>query len=80
MRKNESAKVERCLRELGVRLHVIAASHLFRQGSTVVREAGGRSRHTPLLCHTMSPEDKRKIIGDVFIKVAEQAVQELNLQ
>ncbi|XP_049703918.2 GMP synthase [glutamine-hydrolyzing] isoform X1 [Helicoverpa armigera] len=80
MRKNESAKVERCLRELGVRLHVVNAAHQFRQGSTVVREAGGRSRHTPLLCHAAAPEDKRKIIGDVFIRVAEQAVHDLNLQ
>ncbi|XP_013140888.1 PREDICTED: GMP synthase [glutamine-hydrolyzing] [Papilio polytes] len=80
MRKNESAKVERSLRELGVRLHVINAAHQFRQGSTSVREAGGRARHTPLLCHTTSPEDKRKIIGDVFIRVAEQAVRDLELQ
>ncbi|KAG6447713.1 GMP synthase [glutamine-hydrolyzing] isoform X1 [Manduca sexta] len=85
MRKNESAKVERCLRELGVRLHVVNATHQFRQGSTVVRESGppgvptGRSRHTPLLCHATAPEDKRKIIGDVFIRVAEQAVHDLNL-
>ncbi|KAH9634277.1 hypothetical protein HF086_011537 [Spodoptera exigua] len=80
MRKNESAKVERCLRELGVRLHVVNAAHQFRQGSTVVREAGGRSRHTGLLCQTAAPEDKRKIIGDVFIRIAEQAVHDLNLQ
>ncbi|XP_047992162.1 GMP synthase [glutamine-hydrolyzing] isoform X1 [Leguminivora glycinivorella] len=80
MRKNESSKVERCLRELGVRLHVINASHQFRQGSTVVREAGGRTRSTPLLCHTQAPEDKRRIIGDVFIRIAEQAVRDLNLQ
>ncbi|XP_053611198.1 GMP synthase [glutamine-hydrolyzing] isoform X1 [Plodia interpunctella] len=83
MRKNESAKVERCLRELGVRLHVVNASHQFRQGSTVVLSPGpgtARMRHTPLLCHTTSPEDKRKIIGDVFIRLAEQAVRDLNLQ
>ncbi|VVD02037.1 unnamed protein product [Leptidea sinapis] len=168
MRKNESAKVERCLRELGVRLHVVNATHQtgqhsgarggrarathgpavsdrgargqatdhrgrvhegrragrtlrpdliesasslvssnaatikthhndtelvrvlrqrgrvveplkdfhkdeFRQGSTVVREAGGRVRHTGLLCQTAAPEDKRRIIGDVFMRVAEQA-------
>ncbi|CAH0720486.1 unnamed protein product, partial [Brenthis ino] len=81
MRKNESAKVERCLRELGVRLHVINAAHQFRQGSTTVREAGGRTRHTPQLCHTAAPEDKRRIIGDVFMRVAEHAVRDvLNLQ
>ncbi|XP_004923976.1 GMP synthase [glutamine-hydrolyzing] [Bombyx mandarina] len=80
MRKNESAKVERCLRELGVRLHVINAAHQFFHGSTVVRESGGWSRHAGPLCHTASPEDKRKIIGDVFIRIAEQAVHELNLQ
>ncbi|XP_045451738.1 GMP synthase [glutamine-hydrolyzing] [Melitaea cinxia] len=77
MRKNESAKVERCLRELGVRLHVINAAHQFRQGSTAVREAGGRVRHTPLLCHAAAPEDKRRIIGDVFVRVAESAVRDL---
>ncbi|XP_050664667.1 GMP synthase [glutamine-hydrolyzing] isoform X2 [Leptidea sinapis] len=80
MRKNESAKVERCLRELGVRLHVVNATHQFRQGSTVVREAGGRVRHTGLLCQTAAPEDKRRIIGDVFMRVAEQAVRDLDLQ
>ncbi|XP_059057714.1 GMP synthase [glutamine-hydrolyzing] isoform X2 [Achroia grisella] len=93
MRKNESSKVERSLRDLGVRLHVINAAHQFRQGSTVVREgsspaggggagatAGGRARHTPLLCHATAPEDKRKIIGDVFIRIAEQAVHDLHLQ
>lgn len=52
----------------------------FRQGSTMIREAGGRTRHTPLLCHATAPEDKRKIIGDVFIRIAEQAVRDLNLQ
>ncbi|XP_041981853.1 GMP synthase [glutamine-hydrolyzing] isoform X2 [Aricia agestis] len=76
MRKNESAKVERCLRELGVRLHVINATHQFRQGSTVVRE-GARTRHTPLLCHTTAPEDKRRIIGDVFVRVAEHIVRDV---
>ncbi|XP_072945239.1 GMP synthase [glutamine-hydrolyzing] isoform X2 [Epargyreus clarus] len=82
MRKNESAKVERCLRELGVRLHVVNASHQFRQGTTVVREGAGgaRARHTPLLCHAAAPEDKRRIIGDVFVRVAEGAMQELQLQ
>lgn len=49
----------------------------FRQGSTVVREAGGRTRHTPLLCHATAPEDKRRIIGDVFVRVAEHAVRDL---
>ncbi|XP_048482336.1 GMP synthase [glutamine-hydrolyzing] isoform X2 [Plutella xylostella] len=80
MRKNESAKVERCLRELGVRLHVVNAGHQFRQGSTSIRDASGRGRQTALLCQTTSPEEKRKIIGDVFIRVAEQAVRDLQLQ
>lgn len=29
----------------------------------------GRKRVTNLLCMTLSPEEKRKIIGDTFIKV-----------
>ena len=32
-----------------------------------------------MLCMNTDPEEKRKIIGDVFIKVAEQVIANLNL-
>lgn len=79
MRKNESAKVEKSLRDIGLKLHVIKAGHQFMVGSTSIREPNGRCRDTKMLCQTTSPEDKRKIIGDVFMKIAQDYVQELNL-
>lgn len=35
---------------------------------------------TKLLCQTMNPEEKRKIIGDVFVRVANDVITELNLR
>lgn len=81
MRKNESCKVEKSLKDMGLKLHVIKAAYQFSEGFTTVRcEATGRCRDTPMLCQTLSPEDKRMIIGDVFVKVAQEFVRELNLK
>jgi GMP synthase (glutamine-hydrolysing) len=33
-----------------------------------------------MLCVTTNPEDKRKIIGDVFVKVTNEVIKELNLK
>lgn len=81
MRKNESQKVEKSLKDMGLKLHVIKAAHQFSEGFTTVRcESTGRCRDTPILCQTVFPEDKRMIIGDVFVKVAQDFVRELNLK
>lgn len=81
MRKNESLKVEKSLRDIGLRLHVINAAHHFSEGQTTVRcEATGHCRDSPMLCQALGPEDKRKIIGDVFVNVAQEYVKELNLR
>lgn len=39
-----------------------------------------RTRLTKMLCQTINPEEKRKIIGDVFVKVANDAIAELGLK
>jgi hypothetical protein len=53
---------------------VIRASHQFLHGTTTIpmdkREPNSRTRVTKFLCMTTNPEEKRKIIGDVFVKVS----------
>ncbi|XP_076180998.1 GMP synthase burgundy [Ptiloglossa arizonensis] len=39
-----------------------------------------RTRLTKMLCATINPEEKRKIIGDVFVKVANEAMSEMGLK
>ncbi|XP_055639823.1 GMP synthase [glutamine-hydrolyzing] isoform X2 [Toxorhynchites rutilus septentrionalis] len=80
MRKNESAAVEKSLRELGVDLLVKDAFFKFTRGMTTIKVPGSLyNQDTPMLCQTVSPEDKRKIIGDVFVKVSNEILKELNL-
>lgn len=81
MRKNESQKVEKSLREIGLKLHVINAGPRFAEAHTsVLFEPTGRYRDTPILCQAVSPEDKRKIIGDVFVSVAQDFLSDMNLR
>lgn len=53
---------------------MIKASHQFLYGTTAIpmdsRDPNSRTRVTKLLCMTSSPEEKRKTIGDVFVKVS----------
>lgn len=80
MRKNESAAVEKSLRELGVNLLVKDALYKFTRGTTTIKLPGSLyNQDTPMLCQTVSPEDKRKIIGDVFVKVSNEIMKDLNL-
>ena len=73
MRKNESQRVEQSLEKLGLRLRVVYAAHQFLHGTTTIpmdkRETNSRTRVTKMLCMIANPEEKRKIIGDVFVKV-----------
>ncbi|XP_043252177.1 GMP synthase [glutamine-hydrolyzing] [Colletes gigas] len=39
-----------------------------------------RTRLTKMLCATINPEEKRKIIGDVFVKVANEVMAEMGLK
>lgn len=74
MRKNESALVEKALGVLGLNLKVIDAEQTFLNATTEIN-----GKRTKKLSETTNPEEKRKIIGDTFIKVAQQAIEDLGL-
>jgi len=74
MRKNESANVEASLAAVGLQVRVVKANLEFMNGHTIIAD-----KKTQLLCHTVDPEIKRKIIGDTFMNVANRIIQELQL-
>ena len=59
-------------------------SHTFYNATTIVPtpSADGTIRKikTKMLNQTVHPEEKRKIIGDTFMNVANELVEELNLK
>ncbi|KAH7960956.1 hypothetical protein HPB49_025291 [Dermacentor silvarum] len=82
MRKDESVQVEQSLRQLGLSLRMVDASHQFYNGTTTVPidpKDPQRKRTTKMLCLTAHPEEKRKIIGDTFMRVANEVIGELQL-
>lgn len=81
MRKGESDNVNSSLQAIGVNLIVKRAFHQFIKGTTTVKLPGSLyTTETPLLSMTINPEDKRKIIGDVFIKVWNDVLRELKMR
>ena len=83
MRKDESDQVEKSLKCLGLNLKVINASYQFYNASTTVpvdRKDPSRKKATEILCQTTNPEEKRQIIGDTFVKIADEIVKDLNLK
>lgn len=82
MRKDESDKVAQSLSQLGLDLKVIKASTQFYNASTMVpvdKKEPNRKRNTKVLCQTVSPEEKRQIIGDTFINISREIIQDLRL-
>nr|KAF6382079.1 guanine monophosphate synthase [Pipistrellus kuhlii] len=73
MRKRESQSVEEALKKLGIQVKVINAAHSFYNGTTTLpisdEDRTPRKRISKTLNMTTSPEEKRKIIGDTFVKV-----------
>ncbi|XP_045161563.1 GMP synthase [glutamine-hydrolyzing]-like [Mercenaria mercenaria] len=81
MRKHESEHVETSLNKIGLHVKVIKAAHQFYSGRTFITGKGeGKKRKTNTLNTTVDPEEKRKIIGDTFMKVANEVIEELNLR
>lgn len=74
MRLNESETVEGALEVLGLNVRVVRAEQQFLNAITEIN-----GKQTSKLSDTTDPEEKRKIIGDTFIKVAEQAIRDLGL-
>jgi len=82
LRKDESQQVEESLAKIGLKPKVINAQHTFYNGTTEVtvkrNERSIRQNIGPL--HSVAnPEDKRKIIGDMFVKVVDSVMKDLNL-
>ncbi len=64
MRKNETEKVRNAAKALGVELHVL----------------DGRKRFIDALAGVTEPEKKRKIIGEVFVRMFEEEAKKLGVK
>lgn len=78
MRKNESEQVRESLEKIGLHVKIVPASLEFLNGDTIVND-GLAPRKTDLLCNVTDPEDKRRIIGDTFMRVANEVIEDLSL-
>jgi len=74
MRKDESVKVKAALEAVGVKLDVMEAADMFAEATTEIDGV-----QTPILSKAVAPEQKRKIIGDTFMKVADMAMKKYDL-
>lgn len=80
LRKDESVQVAESLKKVGINVIVKSCFYNFLKGSTTIRKANSLyNSETPMLCFAINPEDKRKIIGDTFVKVANEVIKELKL-
>ena len=59
---------------------MITSSLKFYSGQTVINYQNGEQQITLPLHSVTNPEEKRKIIGDTFMKVVESVVSDLQLQ
>ncbi|GCC22752.1 GMP synthase [glutamine-hydrolyzing] isoform X1 [Chiloscyllium punctatum] len=84
MRKRESQSVEEALKKLGIKVKVVNAAHAFYNGTTTLpiseEDRTPRKRISKTLNMTTNPEEKRKIIGDTFVKIANEVIGEMNLK
>ncbi len=74
MRLNESQTVKVALEKFGLELEVIDASDTFLNATTTIN-----GHQTKPLTETTNPEEKRKIVGDTFIRVAESTLAKIDL-
>lgn len=74
MRQNESQVVKEALEQFGLNLQVVAAGDQFMHATTTVD-----GRKTKPMNKSTNPEEKRKIVGDTFMRVAEAALRQMNI-
>ncbi len=74
MRLNESKQVERTLKQAGINVKVVNARSNF-YNATYKKD----NQLIGPLKEIVNPEDKRLIIGNTFMQIADQAVKDLNL-
>jgi len=83
MRKGESAQVKASLEKIGLKLTVVKSSNDFIYADTTITDVspdGVKSiRKTGLLCQVTHPEDKRQIIGDTFVRAANEVIATMKL-
>lgn len=81
MRKHESERVTEALAKLDLKLRVVDASETFYSAKTFVKASStGLPVITERLDCTIHPEEKRKIIGDTFMHVAQAEIARLGLK
>jgi len=74
MRQDESKTVVTALKDIGLDLTVLSVEQKFLKATTKVNE-----KETPTLEECIRPEWKRKIIGDTFMVVSEEAIRNFKL-
>ncbi len=74
MRKDESKKVVSALKNIGLDVLSVDASTTFAKATTAIQ-----GQKTLPLKEVTAPEEKRKIIGDTFVKVTEEELAKLHL-
>lgn len=81
MRAGESQLVKEALMAHGLDITVVDAAETFLHGRTTIKSAKSADKtfETQELTHVTDPEHKRKIIGDTFMRVANQALEDLKL-
>nr|CAB3249850.1 GMP synthase [glutamine-hydrolyzing] [Phallusia mammillata] len=83
MRKNESQNVVKALKSRGIDVKLVNAGNIFYNSTTTlnVKHPKGAKRKivSRVLCQTLDPEEKRKIIGDTFMNVVDFEAQELEI-
>jgi len=82
LRKDESEQVKESLEAVGLKLTVFNESHCFFHGTTRIPSKRGQNEvniEVGPLHSVIHPEEKRKIIGDTFMKVSNKIMEELKL-
>lgn len=74
MREGESAAVMTALADAGVDVELLDMSEMFATATTVIDGV-----ETPPLHEAVDPQQKRKIIGDTFIRVRDNIIRQLEL-
>ncbi|MBI5135351.1 glutamine-hydrolyzing GMP synthase [Candidatus Uhrbacteria bacterium] len=74
MRRDESKNVKQALEAIGLLLRVVDASQTFYHATTVIG-----SEPTQPLNQVLAPEEKRKIIGNTYMHVVDEVMNDLGL-
>mmetsp|Transcript_80672 Transcript_80672/g.216215 ORF Transcript_80672/g.216215 Transcript_80672/m.216215 type:complete len:662 (-) Transcript_80672:2-1987(-) len=79
MRHEESETVCTALGKVGLDLRVVNCAADFAAATTTVKGKDGSERVVGPLAESISPEDKRMIIGDTFMRITEREVTAMKI-